>query len=343
MHRHSDVGDEQIYLDAAEWIVRADDNGLSSEEECAFSEWRKADGRHERALRELRAVWDDIPELEHIGDLYPLAANDDELDASRGGRLSWLHRVAGALAGIAAIAAAVAFVLPMGSEPEFERIETRVAQVSKAGLADGSVATLGPETAIEVMFTPKERRLHMRSGEAFFEVAKSAVRPFIVDADGSFIKVVGTSFNVDRQSGLLEVAVLHGTVEVYGKGREGGSILLGTLTRGKKAQIVTGPDGTARLAMIPSDGNIANFAALAAGWRDGRLSYEDARLDEILADINRYYAPGISIADPKLGDVRVTASFKATGIRQFVKSIDQLFPIVAEEAMDGSFVLRPAD
>lgn len=85
-------------------------------------------------------------------------------------------------------------------------------------LADGSNITLQPGSSIEYPknFAQEKREVQLK-GEAFFQVAKDAKRPFYVYAGKIVTHVLGTSFLVkqDAKSGRYEVAVRTGRVEVF--------------------------------------------------------------------------------------------------------------------------------
>ena len=63
-------------------------------------------------------------------------------------------------------------------------------------LADGSQVNLSGGSAIGVDITSEERRVRLLSGEAFFDVAHDAARPFTVEAGEARIVVLGTAFDV---------------------------------------------------------------------------------------------------------------------------------------------------
>lgn len=58
-----------------------------------------------------------------------------------------------------------------------------------------------------------ERRVYL-SGEAFFEVARDTLKPFIIQSDRVVTTVLGTSFNLLEENGDVSVAVLTGKVKV---------------------------------------------------------------------------------------------------------------------------------
>jgi len=85
-------------------------------------------------------------------------------------------------------------------------------------LPDGSKVTLNSESKIiySKNFGVENRAITLR-GEAYFEVAKNATMPFIIDAQGASIKVVGTQFNINayKNKGLVKVTVIEGTVQLF--------------------------------------------------------------------------------------------------------------------------------
>src|SRR5690606_25765847 len=108
--------------------------------------------------------------------------------------------------------------------PLEEVAETEVITLKKANpagkksritLSDGTTIYLNAESEISYSagFSDSVRRLSLR-GEAFFEVAKES-RPFVVETQGTKIRVLGTSFNVNqKENGSLTVALVSGKVRI---------------------------------------------------------------------------------------------------------------------------------
>ena len=331
---------DEVLLEAARWIVRFEEGDLSPKEAHALMVWRKADTRHNQAFLDLKQLWDDIPATSLGANAVPAATNDDEKESVPRKR-HWERWAIGSLVGAAA-AVLLAVLIPGTVNSPGEHYSTDFAQISEIGLSDGSVATLGPRSSVKVTYSSDERRLELSSGEAYFEVAKAPERPFIVDAGNSTVRVVGTKFNVNRGENSVRIAVLEGIVQVRGRSRGAFAPSHETLHKGDQAQIVTSPSGYAKIFKSTNAGELDKLGFSAAAWREGWLVYEDARLSDIVGDLNRYYAPGVALADPALGETRITASFKATRIPEFVTSIEKLFPVSVGKASDGSFVLHPA-
>ena len=85
-------------------------------------------------------------------------------------------------------------------------------------LVDGTKITLQPGASIRhAVFLQKDKREVYLDGDAFFEVAKDANRPFYVYAHDIVLRVLGTSFNVttNKNNGNVTVLVKTGKVSVY--------------------------------------------------------------------------------------------------------------------------------
>ncbi|MFD2427832.1 FecR family protein [Sphingobium scionense] len=87
--------------------------------------------------------------------------------------------------------------------------ETRTVQ-----LADGSRIHLNTNSSVEVALRDDIRQITLLKGEAQFDVAHDKKRPFIVNADGTLVRAVGTMFNVRLRADVTELTVIEGIVAV---------------------------------------------------------------------------------------------------------------------------------
>jgi transmembrane sensor len=94
------------------------------------------------------------------------------------------------------------------------------ANVKSIILADGSKVFLEPFSSLKypTTFTRKQREVFLQ-GEAFFDIAKDTTKPFVIYANETITKVLGTSFTIKAFEGekTVEVEVKTGTVAVYAK------------------------------------------------------------------------------------------------------------------------------
>lgn len=175
-------------------------------------------------------------------------------------------------------------------------------QVTTLVLPDGSKVFMNKETRFRLLpgrFNSTAREVELTEGEAFFEVAKDAARPFIVHTpDGLHTKVLGTSFNIKAYSGLAEqvISVLTGKVQV-------------SKANGEYVRIT--PD---RKAVFNKNSNTLAEAATDAGltteWMDGRLVFEEAGLDEIKIRMLQQYNVQVVVLNEAIpADTKLKAAF----------------------------------
>lgn len=321
-----------IKTEAADWALRSEAS-FSAPERAAFEAWRLADPRHDFAYQHALAACQDLRALSQIEELNGLAG----VPTLRERAIGWSRLLPGLYwlavrpqrrfgAAVAIGAAAALFVALMGP-PVYE---TPVAELRAVTLDDGSVVTLGANSRLEMHFTASERRVTLDRGDAFFAVTKDASRPFVVTAGDTIVRVVGTKFDVRRGADDVRVAVVEGVVEVARPVPQAKADIH-TLTAGQ--ELIAARQG------MRTETRVAKLAEPAA-WRSGRLDYSSASLRQLIADANRYYAPGIELASDDLGDLQVTTSFRASQVDKMVESLADVLPLEASRRPDGRIILR---
>lgn len=166
-----------------------------------------------------------------------------------------------------------------GNEVFYNTIATPNGRTYHLVLQDGSKVWLnaGSSVTYPVVFTGKERKVRIR-GEAYFEVAKAAGKPFLVDVDGrAEVEVLGTHFNVNayNEDGMIRTALLEGAVRVRsGKDRPGTVLEPGQ-------QVTVSKQG----GMTVTD---ADFDEVNA-WRNGLFHFRKASVQEVMREVARWY------------------------------------------------------
>ena len=173
---------------------------------------------------------------------------------------------------------------------------TSTAEIRAISLADGSKVQLAPESAFSVSLTAQSRTVRMSHGRAFFEVAKDAARPFIVQAGDISVTVLGTVFDLRVSDDTIAVAVQHGRVGVRPSQKQaeeylapGDQITIRRSTGGIEAEIV--PETT------------------VGSWKEGQLSVFNTSVAEVVSEIRRYHGGWIIVADDSLAAERVTGLY----------------------------------
>lgn len=165
-------------------------------------------------------------------------------------------------------------------------------------LPDGSVATLGPESAIALDYREDRRTVGLLAGMSFFEVASDAGRPFSVLSGSLSATALGTAFDVSDDGGILTVSVDHGLVDVR--------LANPALAGGEKLG-----DGQ-WLTFDPSSGGIdrgRRESGQIASWRDNLIIADKEAVSALVARIGRWVPGRVVIADPFIGRQRVSGVF----------------------------------
>ncbi|MBV9880846.1 MAG: FecR domain-containing protein [Gemmatirosa sp.] len=160
-------------------------------------------------------------------------------------------------------------------------------------LVDGTRVRIGPRSRLRVASDyGAERRDVYLEGEAYFDVRHDVRRPFTVFAGNASARDLGTAFAVRSyaEDGAVQVVVRSGTVALSG---------VGTLGAGDVGRLSA--DGRSSLRH-------AGDVAPMLGWLDGRLAFDDARLDRVLVDLRRWYDLDVRLDDSSLAALPFTGT-----------------------------------
>lgn len=164
-------------------------------------------------------------------------------------------------------------------------------------LCDGTVVYLNAMTRLRFpnLFEEGVREVELE-GEAYFKVAKDPERPFVVKSAHSVVYVYGTEFNV---SAYPDETGTHTTL-VEGK--------LAVENSGIRREIRPGEQwyyhkesGSVTVRHVD--------VSLYIAWKDGGLRFNDARLEEIMQTVSRWYGVEISYQSEDLKDLRFGCNF----------------------------------
>lgn len=308
-----------VEIEASEWLVMMSEPGLSEAEQRRFQSWLQADPEHERVFRAQRQAWALAGQMQHLL----------EQPATRSRRRRVFERtwpIAAALA--VALVGGMVFHFG-GAGAEAQRFATEIAQIKEVRLEDGSLISLGAASRIKVDFSSQARRVTLLGGQAFFDVTHDPTRPFLVDAGATTVRVVGTQFDVNYAADAVRVSVLRGKVEVLDAVEHPGSAAPASQAA-QGAHALTAGQG----AVVSRAGHLDSTFPVAVenlgAWRSGRLVYVDARLLDVIADVNRYYDGRIELAAPQVGDLRLTVAFRTDQIDRMLDVLTRALPIQVE-------------
>ena len=291
---------------AADWIDRLKE--LSPAETTELDIWLAASDEHRRAWTVMqslvgdRALGEAMRRL-HLAEHRPKAAPAASMRRVRiRSGLGWRPLQIGAplaacLAGIAVLA--IRQQPPWTSAPPSPvavpvEYATQTGARADARLKDNSVVHLDASSAVRVAFTARSREVELERGEAMFEVAHDAARPFDVDAGGAVVTAVGTIFDVERLKDRVTVGVLQGVVRVRSQTGD-----VRVLHAGEQLSFAGAEPAVVR--RISRD--------IARTWRSNWWQADRMPLGQIVERLNRYSGRPIVLDSSDLQRMPITGSF----------------------------------
>lgn len=345
---------DQIADEAGYWDARLRSPHCTDSDRARFAQWRNANPRHGEAFERLQTLFTALRQNRGRPDVRALrdTALSTRVKSSR--RPAVLVAAAVCAAITLATLAWVHFPRSSDGEPvaDLGVYETGTGQRSTSTLQDGSVVDLNSRTRIKVTFTDKTRTVELIYGQALFQIAHNAQRPFIVRAGDREITAIGTQFDVRLDAQSVRVTLIEGKVEVSQEFPGGAEPRApephrsGTPGSDLPLYLSPGQQYVARLADDGREGKEDPDKAVRAvdvakvtGWHEGHVFLEDLSLADAVAEMNRHSPVQISVEDPKLTRLRVNGMFRAGEQEAFVTALEQYFPIVAHHHGDTEIIL----
>jgi transmembrane sensor len=311
---------------AAHWWVVFHEAGASATDHREFGEWvARSPERVEAYLRVAQlhqalkspAMWPDTPADELIRAAKTAPQGVAQLPRANVVDLEARRRTVTKPRALLAVGLAAAVLLSVGTAwlmlARSQQFQTRFGEQRSVLLEDGSRVTLNSASKIEVRVRADHRFVRLIQGEALFEVAHDAARPFDVSAGNAVLRAVGTQFDVDKRATHTTVTVVEGIVSVIaGTGRSGETPTL----RASDRLVITAEGANALQHGI-------NVAA-AMAWTQHQLIFEHRPLGEIAEEFNRYNRGKIQIADEALRQQEMTGVFQSGDAASFLEFLSSV-------------------
>ena len=176
-------------------------------------------------------------------------------------------------------------------------------------LADGTKVWMNADSKLRypISFVEDKRVVYLE-GEAYFEVAKDASKPFIVSTSSGEITVLGTQFNVKnyKEENTIYTTLVEGSVSF--RGRTNKETIL---TPGYQL-IYNQEQGTQELKKV----NVGNFIS----WKDNLFQFEELSLEDIMKTLARWYDVTVTYEKEELKQLQFSGNLdKYSNIESFFK------------------------
>lgn len=171
------------------------------------------------------------------------------------------------------------------NEPDQNTVTTPRGGQYQIVLSDGTKVWLNAATALKypTSFSGKDRKVEL-SGEAYFEVAKNATKPFKVVVNGLEVQVLGTHFNVmayDNEK-VVKTTLLEGKVRLFKNGHEA------VLKPGEQGVL----NNQSSLFEV-KDVNVDDETA----WKNGFFAFNNESIETIMRQISRWYDVDVAFSE----------------------------------------------
>ncbi|POA48101.1 glycerol-3-phosphate ABC transporter substrate-binding protein [Pseudomonas sp. MPR-ANC1] len=281
---------------ALDWLIVL---GSPDEEQTRqFHAWLAADPLNTQAFAKAQAIWDG-PQIAQCAE--KLATPPAKVTALKRLRPHWkpLATAAVLILGLFSFSN-----LPMRIQADHLTV---VGERQRLQLEDGSKVLLNTNSAFSSTINDQQRVARLYQGEAFFEVAANRNQPLEIDVGPVRASVRDTAFAVRYLDGVAQVNVQRGDVDLRATHNDARV----RLSAGESVRI--GPNGFDRPAKLDANTDLA--------WVQGRLVFENCPLNQVLAELRRYYPGWIINTNEQLADVAVTGNYRLDQPLDVVRSL----------------------
>jgi len=387
---------QHIYEEAAEWVVelRSRSDDLTRRR---FDQWLSTSPEHVRAYLECTAISEAAEagpgatsaEIEAlierarqstVANVIPLtpASSAGEANvvpltlahsASEAGsprrdetqRGSWLMRASSRVRFGAAAAVLLAVIgASAGYFMTRNVYTTAVGEQRSILLPDGSTIDMNGRSKVRVRLAAASRAVELMEGEALFRVAKDKTRPFVVSANSTRVRAVGTEFAVNRLRRELLVTVVDGTVAVSVPASRARSAARGATPQDSQ-RVASGETRSVVAALAPSGDEVllnagqqlavpTSGSALpqprsvdvegAIAWTQRRLVFDATALEDVVAEFNRHSSRPLVIEGSGLQDFDISGAFSSTDVGPFLRFMRAQPGVEVIEEQDRIVIVR---
>ncbi|MFJ4195408.1 FecR domain-containing protein [Pseudomonas sp. NPDC089534] len=295
----------QILGEAADWLVQLHSGTATPSDHQAVAQWRSRSAEHAMAWQRAEAL---------LGDFRSVPANVALQTLQRASRKDGLSRrqtltrlglllMAGPL-GIASQH------VPWQQWTADQR--TAVGEQKNLQLPDGSQLLLNTDTAVDIAYSPVERRVSLLNGEVMVSTTSDfSARPFIVETPQGIARSLGTRFCVRTDGSRSQVQVLEGQVQI---------------TPQLLKQSLTLKAGERQRFKLSGFDAAETFDTATLAWDKGMLLASGMRLDELLGELGRY-RHGVLRCHPDVAALRVSGAFSLRDTDASLRLLSDTLPL----------------
>ena len=327
---------DPVRSEAMDWVLRRDAGALSATEAQAFDAWLARSPRHRELFDSTQAVWGATVQLED----HPRMEAKRRWALAQTGAAQWARRAVAAtlLAAVLGVGGVAAVRAIDGPKPlATQTFSTPIGQRATVSLPDGSTVTLNTDTRVRTVANGERRLVYLDRGQAYFRVAKDERHPFVVTAGGRTVTALGTAFEVRVDNGAFRVVLVEGRVRVESprlakpQADESAPVPAASVPvstdMSAGSQLVAADDADWRVMRVNT--------VQETSWLQGQLIFDDERLGDVVAELNRYSPRKMVFADQRLAERRISGVYIPGDVQAFTLALKDARVADVREQADG--------
>lgn len=283
---------------AADWLVLLHSGEMTALQQQQFEQWKAEKKEHQLALQQMEKF---SHGLSNLASNFPSEAL---FQSNQKFNLSAKRNILLSLSGLAIVGLSVYFIPWEKWQSDYH---TKVGEIKKVSLKDGSQLIMASNCYIDINFTQKTRQIKLIDGEIYIETAKDAQhRPFIVETKNGSVEALGTQFSVRQEnSEQTKVKVYKHAVAIEPENSSKRQIL----KQGQRAFF----DEKYISKSLPLDND-------QPYWTQQLLVVDQWPLQKVLDELFRYKKGTYSI-DPELKDIKISGVFSLKNPEQSLETL----------------------
>ncbi|WP_398496218.1 FecR family protein [Variovorax sp.] len=321
---------DDLQRQARVWLRLLTSTDVKAYDTEGFQRWLRISPAHKAAFGEVKQRWDALePASRAFLRTHPDAADAHRhaLQAPRRGRRAFLGAAvsAAAVAGVAGMAVAYppARLWPAPDEWGADERTATGEQRALALAADRVRVTLNTQTSIRHWPAGEDTPgIDLLAGEAAFELVPDSP-PFAVMAGAGRTVARSGRFDVRYLDGKVCVTCMEGALQIE---HPAGNRVLGS-----RQQTVYDAHAVGGVAGIEP--------AIVSAWQRGELVFNEGRLIDVIAEINRYRSGRVVLMKTSVQNRPVSGRFLVASLDSVIAQLQQMFDLHARWLPGGLVVL----
>lgn len=189
-------------------------------------------------------------------------------------------------------------------------------------LSDGTKVHLNAGTSLKypIQFLEGMIRQVFITGEAYFEVEKDTVHPFIVNTSDMNVKVLGTQFNIQAypEDDVAQVVLVEGLVSLYDNSKKN-KLKEKTLLKPNQKAIFDKKNNDIKIDPA--------ITSIYTSWLNGEIVFRDMPFENIVKKLERHYNVTIITNNSKLSKKVFNANFGAVTLEKVLGELKEVYGI----------------